>query len=272
MASQRSVVLNGDLGSGKTTVSTLLAQRLGLRRISVGHLYRDMAEQHGMTALQFNLHAELDDKVDQLVDQMQRDIAASGERLVVDSRLAWHFFTNAVKVHLVTEPGVAATRVLGRPANTVESYNSVAQARESLAQRSTSERERFLTRYGVDKSRLRNYDLVCETTRASPDEVVERIVQYVSQSDHPPGVTQCEVDPTRIWPAAQPSDAEPIQVGFCDPHFFVVRGQNQLASARRTGATLIPAVLVAEGTEDLAGMPCDRYFVEHVGGKLGASG
>src|SRR5262249_41488182 len=148
MASRRSVVLNGDLGSGKTTVSTLLAERLGIRRVSVGDMYRAMAARQGLTALQLNLHAQLDDKVDYIVDQMQRDMAASGEQLIVDSRLAWHFFTDAVKVHLLTEPGVAATRALGRPANTVESYSSVAQASVALARRSASERQRFITRYG----------------------------------------------------------------------------------------------------------------------------
>src|SRR4051794_25035203 len=96
----RSVVINGDLGSGKTTVSELLAHRLGVRRISVGDLYRAMAAQLGMTALQLNLHSELDDKIDYYLDQLQRDIAGSGEYLVVDSRLAWHFFADALKVHL----------------------------------------------------------------------------------------------------------------------------------------------------------------------------
>ena len=66
-----------------------------------------------MTALQFNLHSELDDKVDHYIDQLQHDIASSGERMVVDSRLAWHFFTDALKVHLITEPIMAARRVLG---------------------------------------------------------------------------------------------------------------------------------------------------------------
>ena len=264
MALRRSVVLNGDLGSGKITVSKLLAARLGIRRISVGELYRAMAEEQGMTALQINLHAELDDKIDHLVDQMQRDIAASGEQLIVDSRLAWHFFTDAVKVHLITEPDVAATRVLGRPADTVESYDSVAQARAGLTQRSASERQRFQTRYGVDKSRLRNYDLVCDTTRASPDEVVDAIVRYLRDDDHGPGVTRCDVDSLRIWPAAEASDANPIAVGYCEPHFFVVQGQNQLAEARRTGAPLVSTVLVAEGTEDLAGTTCERYFADLV--------
>src|SRR5438034_11113503 len=101
MQTRRSVVLNGDRGSGKTTVSVLLADRLGIRRISVGDLYRDMAAQRGMTALQLNLHAELDDKIDHYVDTLQSDIAASGEQLIVDSRLAWYFFTDALKVHFI---------------------------------------------------------------------------------------------------------------------------------------------------------------------------
>src|SRR5215475_3076578 len=128
MATGRSVVVNGDLGSGKSTVSTLLAQQLGIRRISVGDLYRELAAQRGVTALELNLHAELDDKIDHYVDQLQRDIAASGEQLVVDSRLAWYLFEDALKVHLITEPSVAAKRVLGRPTD-VENYGDVEEAR-----------------------------------------------------------------------------------------------------------------------------------------------
>src|SRR5436190_5095977 len=148
MASRRSVVLNGDLGSGKSTVSVLLAQRLGIRRISVGDLYREMAQQRGMTALQLNLHAELDDKIDFYVDQLQRDVAAGGEPLIVDSRLAWFFFTDALKVHLIAEPSVAAARALRRPANAVEGYASLAEAQERIAARRGSERVRCIGRYG----------------------------------------------------------------------------------------------------------------------------
>lgn len=115
MTVRQSIVFNGDLGSGKSTVSVEIAKRLGMRRVSVGDLYRQMAQERQMTALQLNLHAELDQAVDGYVDQLQRDIAASGERLVMDSRLAWHFFTDALKVHMITEPGEAARRVLARP-------------------------------------------------------------------------------------------------------------------------------------------------------------
>src|SRR5262245_9000956 len=146
----QSIVINGDLGSGKSAVSVELARQLGLRRISVGDVYRRMAQERGMTALQLNLHAALDGQVDGYVDQLQRDIARSGEQLVVDSRLAWFFFTQAFKVHLVTDQVVAANRALARPANEAEAYSSLDEAIERLRQRSDSERTRFIDRYGVD--------------------------------------------------------------------------------------------------------------------------
>jgi CMP/dCMP kinase len=178
MTVRRSVVVNGDLGSGKTTVTKLLAQRLGIRRISVGDLYREIARRRGMTALQLNLHAEIDDEVDGYVDRLQREIAASAEQVVMDSRLAWFFFTEALKVHLITEPTMAAQRVLARPSSIEEAYGSVAEAKQRLHERSESERARFLVRYGADKCRLRNYDLVCDSTRAAPEEIVDEIEEF----------------------------------------------------------------------------------------------
>jgi cytidylate kinase len=269
MVHRRSVVLNGDLGSGKTTVSLLLAARLGIRRISVGDLYRAMAAQRGMTALELNLHAELDDKIDHYVDQLQGDIAASGEQLIVDSRLAWYFFTDAVKVHLITEPTVAAQRVLRRPADTVESYDSVEQARSGLAIRSESERIRYITRYGADKTRLRNYDLVCDSTSATPEQIIEQIVERLRESPAAVSRPSCYIDPKRIYPTADDQTSEdldiqePIAVGYAAPYFFAVDGHRQLSSAIRGGRTLIAATLVAEGGEEIAGLTCDRYLTAH---------
>jgi predicted cytidylate kinase len=246
MTTGRSVVINGDLGSGKSTVSKLLATKLGIRRISVGDLYRDMAQRRGMTALDLNLHAELDDKIDHYVDQLQSDIATSGEILVVDSRLAWFFFHDALKVHLITDATVAARRVLGRPADTVEGYSSLDEARQRLAERSKSERIRFLERYGADKTRLRNYDLVCDSTRATPDEIVSRVEAALAEPGDGP---RLHVDPRRVIRGDAPEDG-PIRLEYARPDFVAVAGRAALDRAARDGHTLVRAVLAESSTVD----------------------
>ena len=278
MVNQRSITVNGDLGSGKSTVSRGLAERLGLRRISVGDLYREMARQRGMTALQINLHAELDDAIDGTVDKMQKEIAESGEQVVMDSRLAWHFFKNGFKVHLITEPTVAARRVLGRPANEVETYATLEEARLRLRSRSESERQRFLTRYHADKHNLRNYDLVCDTTRARPEEVVDLVVGAIEGRLGAQVLAECPplllLDPARIYPTGDISalrgmdeggtvaaDAmEPISIGYADSRFFVVDGHRRLSAALRAGSRLVPGTLLAQDNDPVVGGLTAREF------------
>ncbi|GAB3140876.1 hypothetical protein GCM10027290_12470 [Micromonospora sonneratiae] len=258
-------------------MSIELAQRLGLRRVSVGDLYREMARQREMTALQLNLHAELDQAVDGYVDQLQQDIANSGEQLIVDSRLAWHFFGNALKVHLITEPTEAARRVLARPSGPAESYTSIEEARTKLRERSESERGRFIVRYGVDKAKLRNYDLICDTTRASAHEVVDLVIAAYEGRigadilrEAPPLLL---LDPARVFPTqeiqglrglwesdyvehvrqAGEAALEPLSVGYTGEHFFVVDGHRRLSAALRSGFKLVPARLAAEVAEPVVG-------------------
>ncbi|WP_433392796.1 AAA family ATPase [Micromonospora sp. KLBMP9576] len=285
MTVRQSIVFNGDLGSGKSTVSVEIAERLGVRRVSVGDLYRQMAQERQMTALQLNLHAELDQAVDGYVDQLQRNIAASGERLVMDSRLAWHFFTDALKVHMITEPGEAARRVLARPSGPAESYASMEEAKAKLRERSESERGRFIVRYGVDKARLRNYDLICDTTSAQAAEVIEHIIDAYEGRlcadvlrDAPPLLL---LDPARVYPtediahlrdlwdsrfvgdvAAGGDEAlEPLRIGYTGEYFFVVDGHRRLSAALQSGFRLVPAQLVAEVDEPVVGgMSAVDYF------------
>jgi cytidylate kinase len=285
MSNHRSVVINGDLGSGKSTVSVELAGRLALRRISVGDMYRQMAEERGMTALQLNLHAELDDAIDSAVDELQSNIAKSGEQLIVDSRLAWFFFHDAFKVHLITEPNEAARRVLARPHSEVERYATLEEAKERLYGRSESERVRFLTRYGADKLRLRNYDLVCDSTRARPDDIVAMIVDAFEGRlggdilrERPPLLL---LDPMRIYPTrlADPADdsfvasagdagaqsMEPLTIGHSGPDYYVIDGHRRLSAAVQNEFRLVPASLLAEGSEPVTGrLSANDYFRAHV--------
>jgi cytidylate kinase len=290
MKSCSSIVISGDLGGGKTTVSSLLAESLGLRRVSVGQLYRDIAQRHGLSAVEMNLHSERDEAIDDYVDKMQADLANSGEALIVDSRLAWHFFPNAFKVHLLVDPIVASQRVMLRPQNDVEAYASLDEAANVLQVRSNSERARFLKKYGVDKARLRNYDMVCDTTHARP----ERVAQYISeafmifQDRRTAEITSAPfllLDPLRVYPSegikdlrglwhspflegirdAGEENIEPIMAAYTGSLFYAVDGHRRLSAAIQCGFSLIPAELLAEGNEEVAlGLTAQQYFENEV--------
>ena len=222
----------------------------------------------------------------EIVADLQRQLAESEDQMVVDSRLAWLFFREALKVHLITDPVVAAGRVFARPSDQVESYSSVDEATGSLKSRSESERQRFIAKYGVDKERLRNYDLICDTTRSDPAGIADAVIESyraAGQEPGPAGSPALLIDPARIYPtqsisglrglwdcdesfvqdvgAAGFQRLEAITVGYTGSSFYVVDGHRRLSAALRNEFRLIPGTLAAEREEvAVAGLGAARYF------------
>ena len=174
------ITISGDLGSGKSTVSRLLAERLQLQRYSTGDIQRRLAAERGMTSLEFNQLAEQDRSIDTLIDNGTIEIANSVDRLVFDSRLAWHFVPDSIKIYLSVDPRVAAQRVAAAGRGSVESYQSVEEAMALMNARRQSEIERFIEYYGVNIDSYRNFDLVVDTTYATPEEVADMICQLIA--------------------------------------------------------------------------------------------
>ena len=48
------LTLSGKPGSGKSVVADILAEKLNLKRYSVGNYRREMAKKRGMTLAEFN--------------------------------------------------------------------------------------------------------------------------------------------------------------------------------------------------------------------------
>ncbi len=266
------IALSGDLGSGKSSVAGLLVDALGARRVSTGEAQRQIAAQRGISTLELNRLAETDPTIDEEIDSVFRSLAEHTKPLVVDSRLAWHFLPGAVKVHLVVDPEVAASRVLHRAAARAERYASMAEALARIADRADSERRRFEAIYGVDIFRLSNYDLVVDTTRAGPDEVAQAVLESLGGLPVHSGPSIL-LDPLRAdggnaSSTEEGDDAgrlaedvrrhgllrlEPVVVVYRRPTFTVVDGWRGLAAARRLGLTLVPAVLETEEGPAISG-------------------
>ena len=258
--SNKHIAISGELGSGKSSVANLLANSYGLKVLSTGQIQRSVAESTGLSTLEVNRLAEHDEKIDARIDGTLVQLGSSETAVVFDSRLAWHFVPSAFKIHLLVDQEVAAQRLYKARSSAVETYGSVQEARHGAEERYQSERRRFISKYGIDVSRLKNYDLVIDASDASVKEIFSEI-QSVLEGDAWQGPS-LRVSPRRVVPTGNcirelTRDDEshwghPV-VGYARPFLFALRGHAALSEAIRSGRKLAPAFLEVEADEEVVG-------------------
>ena len=86
------IAINGELGSGKSSVARHLAAKYKVKLVNTGDVERTIAASLNLSTLETNLHAEYDDMIDAQVDRVTKDLADSPDAIVFDSRMAWRMF------------------------------------------------------------------------------------------------------------------------------------------------------------------------------------
>lgn len=170
------ITITGDLGSGKSLVSRLLSERLGLELYSTGSIQREIAAKRGISTLELNKLSESQPEIDDEIDGFSKDLGAGDEAFIMDSRLAWHFVPNSLKCYLKVDPEIAARRILEDGTRRSEKYADLDAALRKIEARKGSEHKRFKELYGVDCGDMANYDIVLDTSSMTPREVVERVL------------------------------------------------------------------------------------------------
>ncbi|MBK6965075.1 MAG: hypothetical protein IPH20_14335 [Bacteroidales bacterium] len=99
--------------------------------------------------------------------------------VIVDSRIAWHWIPNSLKVFLYVDIGEAAARVFNAKRSS-EQYTNIEDASSKLSMRKEMEIKRLKSLYAIDFSDLKNYDLVIDTTQISPEKVCNRILERMN--------------------------------------------------------------------------------------------
>jgi cytidylate kinase len=173
------VTISGPAGSGKSTAAAALAEALDYDHVSGGDIFRELADERGLTPLELNKLAEEDDQIDRDLDRRLREIAASRDGVVLESRLAgWMAGEHAdFRVWLDAPLSVRARRIADREEKSVD------LARRETKERSESEARRYLEYYGIDIEELTIYDLALNTARLSPEAVLDVIVTTVEGYD-----------------------------------------------------------------------------------------
>lgn len=196
------ISLAGDLGSGKSTVAKILVDQLGMEYYSTGTICRQVAARHHMTVVEMNQYMETHPELDHEIDDGLVALSEEDRPLLIDSRMAWHFVRGTFRVYLSTETAVSAARIFGA-GRAEEHFATVEETEANIRTRRESEKKRYMELYGVNNKDLLNYDLVLDTTYASPTEIADCLRDAFAawQKDHT--MRACYLSPLRLYYPAE---------------------------------------------------------------------
>lgn len=168
------IAISGKSGCGNTTVSTLVAERLGFPLINF--TFRNLAKERGVDFWEFCKMAEKDDSIDRELDARQVSMALGQPNCVLGSRLAiWVLKEADLKVYLTASTKERASRILRREGGTFE------QRLEETVARDANDTARYRRIYGIDNTDPSIADLVIETDELSSDQVASMILEEVAR-------------------------------------------------------------------------------------------
>lgn len=250
--------LAGDLGSGKSTVSDIIVKKTGAEYYSTGRICRDVAARYNMNVLEMNQYMETHPEIDKEIDDGIRALSDVDRRLIIDSRMAWHFVKDTFKIYLTTDIHEAARRIF-RAGRSTESFASVEETEEKIRDRRKSEARRYMELYGVNCKDLSNYSLVLDTTYANPEEVADRILSAAEQWKLDHATKLCYICPDRLRFPADGADLAyvhdlaclldyseeipPVSVTEHDGAFYVTDGVASALAYVMNDETFVPCRL-----------------------------
>lgn len=178
------ITITGDPGSGKTTFARNVAARTGYRLITTGNMFRELARQKGISVADLNTLAETQEEIDREVDDYVRSLNEAKEHLVLDSRMAWYFLNNAMKIRLTIDLDVAVERIFNdkeRAQSWDDRFPDMKTAMEEVERRRQSEISRYQALYKVNIGDDSNFDLVLNTSHKTQEEVTDAFDRAFAQ-------------------------------------------------------------------------------------------
>lgn len=172
------ISIAGDLASGKTTVTNMMAEELGYSVYKNGAYFRKLAEEHSMSVTEFNVYVESHPEIDRAIELSATNYAKEHDNFIIDARLGWYSVPESFKVYLKVELDESARRAFSdMNRKGTENFETIEEYKEDLKKRYKLENDRYFKLYGVNKSDMNNYDIVIDTTHITPEEVKLKIIE-----------------------------------------------------------------------------------------------
>jgi CMP/dCMP kinase len=175
------ITICGGLGSGKSSTAKKVAEILGYQHFSSGDFFRQAAIELGISINEINKRAENDPQIDHVTDEKLRNMRNS-EKVVIDSRTAYHWIPESFKVYLELPQEIAKDRVINSLTENKlraqsEQLSSPDEAYQKMKERFESEQKRYWDLYRINNTEKDQYDLVIDTEKNNLEQVVSIVVE-----------------------------------------------------------------------------------------------
>lgn len=129
----------------------------------------------GLELHKFHTLAEKNDKFDKELDEEIEKFGKENDNFIVESRLAWFFIPDSIKIKLFCEFNERVRRVAERDKIPVE------EARERVTVRENTDSLRYKNFYGInDINDDGHFNLIIDTSAITPQEIVNQIAALIN--------------------------------------------------------------------------------------------
>ena len=163
------IAISGKSGCGNTTVSTMLANILGIPCIN--YTFKNLGSELGLSVKEIMEKAKTDFSYDKIVDSKQVELAMK-DSCVLASRLAiWLLKEANLKVYLYASNEIRAKRVHRREGGNFEMLKAFTEERDN------EDTKRYKELYCIDNDDYNFADIIIDSNVITQDKIVDKILE-----------------------------------------------------------------------------------------------